>query len=385
MHTRTLPGGGRLEAGVIEAWDESADLGPDVVVRAARVRVGRNVRIGTTDDESAFRFPAGTRITVDELVLGDDVRIGRQVLIKGGRIELKRDGRVGHGSTIHVTNTLVIGEHGIVNEQCEIAGVDIAIGRELWMLPTAKIGGGSALDAHSRLHAGHWLHLGMRTLVNTARPVVLGDEVGLGTGTSLYTHGAYPSALDGKPVAFGPIGIGDRSWLPGAIVNPGVTIGADCVIGVGSVVTRDVPAGSMAAGAPARVIKDRAYPRPLDGPRRAAFMRDFLRAFGEICAAQAPTDYADTTDGAQLTVGDTRLVYAPSLDAAGLAARRLAIALVDAAQGANPPESCMLVDLSAKRLEGPATPLSERLLNQLRRYGIRFNYEARDGRYRAWE
>ena len=45
-------------------------------------------------------------------------------------------------------------------------------------------------------------------------------------------------------------------WLGGgAIVCPGVTIGADTVVGAGAVVTRDLPAGVVAAGVPARVIR----------------------------------------------------------------------------------------------------------------------------------
>ena len=45
-------------------------------------------------------------------------------------------------------------------------------------------------------------------------------------------------------------------WLGGGvIVCPGVTIGDDCVIGAGAVVTRDIPARSLAVGSPARVIR----------------------------------------------------------------------------------------------------------------------------------
>jgi maltose O-acetyltransferase len=53
-----------------------------------------------------------------------------------------------------------------------------------------------------------------------------------------------------------PISIGDGAWLGGGvIVLGGVTIGENAVIGAGSVVTRDVPAGVVAAGNPARVLK----------------------------------------------------------------------------------------------------------------------------------
>ena len=54
-----------------------------------------------------------------------------------------------------------------------------------------------------------------------------------------------------------PIVVGDNVWLGGgAIVCPGVTIGDDTVVGAGAVVTRDLPAGVVAAGVPARPLRD---------------------------------------------------------------------------------------------------------------------------------
>jgi len=49
--------------------------------------------------------------------------------------------------------------------------------------------------------------------------------------------------------------IGNRVWIgAGAIINPGITVGSDSVIGSGSVVTHDIPKGVVAAGNPCRVI-----------------------------------------------------------------------------------------------------------------------------------
>ncbi len=54
----------------------------------------------------------------------------------------------------------------------------------------------------------------------------------------------------------GPTRIGDNCWLgAGVVVTSGVTIGERCVIGANSVVTADVPPRSIAAGAPARVLR----------------------------------------------------------------------------------------------------------------------------------
>ena len=56
--------------------------------------------------------------------------------------------------------------------------------------------------------------------------------------------------------AAAPITIGDNAWLGGGvIVLPGVTIGRDTVVGAGAVVTRDLPAGVLAVGNPARIVR----------------------------------------------------------------------------------------------------------------------------------
>jgi acetyltransferase-like isoleucine patch superfamily enzyme len=56
----------------------------------------------------------------------------------------------------------------------------------------------------------------------------------------------------------GPVSIGDGTWIGrGVIVTSGVSIGEGCIIGANSVVTRNIPAWSIAVGAPAKVIRSR--------------------------------------------------------------------------------------------------------------------------------
>jgi acetyltransferase-like isoleucine patch superfamily enzyme len=92
----------------------------------------------------------------------------------------------------------------------------------------------------------------------------LGDDSGFNYGVSIEAH---QSVRVGRRCMFAslvrvcdrghdkvsPILIGDDVWLAhGVIVEPGVTIGDGSVVSAGSVVTRDVPPGSLAAGNPAR-------------------------------------------------------------------------------------------------------------------------------------
>jgi maltose O-acetyltransferase len=88
--------------------------------------------------------------------------------------------------------------------------------------------------------------------------VKIGDFSQFGPAVQIYTATHPMNAALRRKQEFGkPIEIGSDVWVGGgAIFCPGVTIGSKSVIGAGSVVTRDVPAGVFAAGNPCRVIRE---------------------------------------------------------------------------------------------------------------------------------
>ncbi|KRK97584.1 galactoside-O-acetyltransferase [Secundilactobacillus odoratitofui DSM 19909 = JCM 15043] len=96
------------------------------------------------------------------------------------------------------------------------------------------------------------------TLLDTA-PIEIGDDVLIAPNVSIYTAG---HALDpelrvrtGAEYAV-PVKIGNRVWIGGSVtICPGVTIGDNSVIGAGAVVTKSIPANSLAYGNPARVVR----------------------------------------------------------------------------------------------------------------------------------
>lgn len=109
------------------------------------------------------------------------------------------------------------------------------------------------------------LEIGARTLVNYGCSIAALDRVTIGERCLIGPHcmiidSAFhdidPDRRLDAPVA-DPITIGDNVWLGArVVVLPGVTIGHDAVIGIGSIVTSDVPPRSLAVGVPARVIRN---------------------------------------------------------------------------------------------------------------------------------
>lgn len=89
-------------------------------------------------------------------------------------------------------------------------------------------------------------------------PVRIGDYTLFGPAVQIYTATHPLNAELRRSQEFArPITIGSDVWVGGgAILCPGITIGSRSVIGAGSVVTRDVPEGVLAAGNPCRVIRE---------------------------------------------------------------------------------------------------------------------------------
>ncbi|USH01650.1 sugar O-acetyltransferase [Grimontia kaedaensis] len=97
------------------------------------------------------------------------------------------------------------------------------------------------------------------TILDVA-PVTIGNRVMMANNVQLLTA-THPLDVQRRVYdleEYGlPITVGDNAWLGGGvIVLPGVTIGKNCVIGAGSVVTKDIPDNTIAVGNPAKVVRD---------------------------------------------------------------------------------------------------------------------------------
>jgi acetyltransferase-like isoleucine patch superfamily enzyme len=119
--------------------------------------------------------------------------------------------------------------------------------------------------APARIRIGGGSFLNMGVMVAAVEEVTIGEHCMFANGCFV-TDGNHRFDDPGKPVPWqgfttkGPTRIGDNVWCgANVVITSGVTIGERCVIGANSVVTTDLPPFSIAAGAPARVLRTIEY------------------------------------------------------------------------------------------------------------------------------
>lgn len=166
--------------------------------------------------------------------------------------------RLGAGSSLshraRVLNASTTSDNIVVGSYCRIEG-------ELFVCAH----GGS-------IRVGDWCFIGPETRVWSAGEVVIGDRVLISHGCNIMDSLTHPIdaavrhrhfrdiMLSGHPKNIDlderPIVIGDDAWIAaGAIVLRGTSIGQGAIVAAGAVVTQDVPAWTVVAGNPARVVR----------------------------------------------------------------------------------------------------------------------------------
>lgn len=120
------------------------------------------------------------------------------------------------------------------------------------------------VDYGENIHLGRNVEINMNCVFLDCNRIEIGDFSGIGPGVHIYTvfHPVQPrerlcptSRLWRSQTA--PVVIGRNVWIGGgSIILPGVEIGDGTTVGAGSVVTRSLPAGVVAAGNPCRILRE---------------------------------------------------------------------------------------------------------------------------------
>lgn len=154
-----------------------------------------------------------------------------RITAQGGSIELAEPSFVSRWAAVH-TDHLALGAKSYIAGFAYLTH-DVTIGADCTLNPFTTVRG----------------------------EIRMGDGVRIGAHTSIlgFNHGMAPDrSVHRQPTTSAGIRIGSDVWIGShVVILDGVTIGDHCVIGAGSVVTRDLPDWSIAVGNPARVIRDR--------------------------------------------------------------------------------------------------------------------------------
>ncbi|HEX9346894.1 MAG TPA: hypothetical protein VF919_04915 [Gemmatimonadales bacterium] len=310
-------------------------------------RIGRRVRISF-----------GGVVIGKHVELGDHVEIGFLAVVQGETIRIGRHSSVGTFSYLSC-NVIEIGEDAKIREQVYVGGPQ---------LPESKF------------------VLGSRTIIlqltniNPTKPVVIGDDTGIGGHCLIFTHGAWANALDGYPVTYEPVTLGASVWLPWRVfVMPGSTIGDGTVIGANSLVSGNIPPKSLAVGSPAKVIRSAPdFPKTLSDSERAALVATivgefdrFLRHSGVTMEEQAPVRLYRS--GRKIW----RLLWLRRSGAAAAPARADTVLSETPLSAESRAEfakhGVYWLDLGSRTRSEGGSPLTEELALFLGRYGVRLS------------
>ncbi|MBR1781608.1 MAG: sugar O-acetyltransferase [Oscillospiraceae bacterium] len=113
-------------------------------------------------------------------------------------------------------------------------------------------------DYGSHIHVGKNFFANYNCTIIDVAPVTIGDNCQMAPNVAIYTagHPVHPAARNTAYEYGIGVTIGHNVWIGGnSVILPGVQIGDNTVIGAGSVVTRDIPAWSVAAGNPCHVVR----------------------------------------------------------------------------------------------------------------------------------
>ena len=210
-------------------------------------------------DASAFVDDAA-EITADRVSLGSNAVVEGGVRIRAANVEIGSGTRIGQGAIIDLP-----GGSFVMGDQCRLGDRSKILCRSFLAGDYVTIHSDLLCNGSGALSIGSCVWVGQNSVLNASADLTIGNGVGIGTYSTVWTHGSHGEALEGCVInKIAPVTIEDDAWILGAfnVISPGVRIGKRALVMTGSVVTRDVPANSTYAGNPARDISDRSKRTP---------------------------------------------------------------------------------------------------------------------------
>lgn len=185
-----------------------------------------------------------------DLVYFEHIEIGRNVFINpSARIQ----GLSGRGKRIKIGDNVYIGDRVVI--MCD----DFQIG------DYGKIHHDTNIHGKSSCKIGHNFWCGQFTIIDATDTVTIGNNVGVGAHSQLWTHIKYGDTLAGcKWNKTKPLTLMDDVWIVGHCIVSPITAHPKSMALVGSVVTKDMEENQVYAGVPAKLIEAQQFSGPSD-------------------------------------------------------------------------------------------------------------------------
>lgn len=212
----------------------------------------------------------------EQLVVGENFKIGSRCSIKATNCCIGDNVTIGNDNNVLVGEELVIGSNSSIGDNNTITCLKCILGNYLYLDSNVIIGHGGKISYDSTLEIGNHCMICSYVKINVNYSIKIGNDVGIGEYVDIWTHGSFPPILQGFPSQFGSVKVGNNVWLPAkSTVLPNVVIGDNVVIGVNSLINKSLPSGCLAAGIPARIIKENQYPK-FDKERNIIMVKEVL-------------------------------------------------------------------------------------------------------------
>ena len=319
--------------------------------RMKGAKIGKNVQLGL------FSI-----IHSESIEIGDDTRISPLNFLDVRKLKLGKRVEI-HTLVAVRTGELEIDDDSIVMEQVFIGGL---------------------ITPESRIQIGKRVKVFPYSILNPTKVITIGDDSAVGFSNYIFTHGSWQSLLDGFPVTFGDVHIGKGVWLPPRVqIMAGVTIGDQATIGAGSLVNRDIPARTLAAGVPVKLIKSGSeYIRSYSFEEKDELVRGILKEYARhlqytgvavTVAEDDPTLCLDIAEGADRY----RLLYAPRIEREPDADIVVSLAAInDSIIKELNLRSRIWFDLEMRKTFYRPGKMWKEVRNYFSRYGVRFDVDS---------
>lgn len=198
------------------------------------------------------------------------------------------ESRVPPDAAFDVSGELTIEQYAVIGRGFKAHCRHLRIGRHTFIGDNVEIGGGGSGGLDSTVMIGPECCIAQGAFINCAAAVFIGRHVAFGYETQVWTHSVWGPVVDGFPMQKQePVYIGDEVWLPSRCqVLPGVRIGDNVVVGMGSLVNESLPAGCLAVGRPCKPLRMHQYPRQITVSALRAYLGRLITEYQLLAIAK---------------------------------------------------------------------------------------------------